>query len=149
MSTWAQTPGGLMRTGTRAAALATIAGPEPLPRADQYPGQASEYRAAWGSQRWAFTTGEHGTQYVDNTQVRATQERLAAEGWQGCWIDAPEAGYPPTVLGPLYAGRHAQAARTGTATPEAGADAAWQQMIAESDYSQAPQAIPPGGGRIG
>ena len=85
---------------------------------------------------------------MDNAGTRATQERLAAEGWTGAWLDFPELGLPPAELRPLYAGRQAATARTGTATPGAGADAAWRQMVAESDYAQTPWAIPRGGGRI-
>lgn len=148
MSTWESTPAGLLRGGAEARGLATASGPEPVPNAERYPGAASEYRAAWSESRWSFRAPDGSTAVIDNAATREEMIRLGRQGWTGAWLDFPELGLPPRELRPLYAGMRAASARTGTATPKAGADAAWQQMIAESDYAQTPWAIPRGGGRI-
>ena len=86
---------------------------------------------------------------MDNAGTREQMTAARRRAWTGAWLDFPELGLPPRELRPLYAGLRAASARTGTATPKAGADAAWQQMIpAESDYAQTPWRIPAGGGRI-
>jgi hypothetical protein len=148
VSAWESTPAGLLRGDAGTRGLATASGPEPVPNAERYPGAASEYRAAWSESRWAFTAADGSTAVVDNAGTREQMTRLAGRGWTGAWLDFPELGLPPKELRPLYAGLRAASARTGTATPKAGADAAWQQMVAESDYAQTPWRIPAGGGRI-
>ena len=87
--------------------------------ADQYPDAATEYRAAWGERRWAIDT-PNGPQYIDNTGVRAVQERLAAEGPPIGWIDAPHTGVADPVLAPLYAAALADNARIVVQGPVGG-----------------------------
>ena len=144
MSAWEGTPAGLIRGGTRAAALATVAGPEPVPNASRYPEEARAYRAAWSESRWPVQAPDGSTAVVDNAETRAEMTRLADRGWTGEWLSFPELGLPPAELRPLYAGVRAASARTGTATPGTGEDAAWRQMVAESDYARTPWARRPG-----
>jgi hypothetical protein len=148
-ASWESTPGALLRQGTlRPRALATVPGPDPRPRASQYPDAAAEHAAAWGTSRWAFDgfdedTGESKTQFVDNSVIRAEMRRLAEQGWQGAWLSFPDLGRPPRELAPLFAAAAARNARAGTEGPH-GRDEAMQAMIDEADYQRTQWAKPPG-----
>lgn len=144
-SNWEQTPAGLLRGDAGTPGLATVAGPEPVPNAERFPDASTEYRAAWSSPRWSFQAPDGTTQVIDNAGTRDEMRRLAAEPWPGAWIDAPELGRPPRELRALYAGAAAAAsARVGLATPGAGPDDAWEQMVAASDYAQTTWKLPLG-----
>jgi len=140
VTTWEQTSAGLLRGSRTPAArsLATVPGPDAIPRAEQYPDAAAEYRAAWSSNRWSFEAADGSAQFTDNAAVRAEQQRLAAEGPQVAWFDFPALGLPPDELKPLYAAAIAERARIGTKGPDGGEDQVWQQIVREHDYARTP-----------
>lgn len=138
MSTWEQTPAGVLRSraGARlpgpdfAAQVAREASDESRQEARQH------YRRVWSDSAHRFTDSEGVERTIDNSAVRAKQlelaHQLAAEGLPIAWISAPDSGWPDPLTAPLRAAAAAAAARMGIATQAAGPDETWSALVSEA-----------------